>query len=52
MLEVADLSWLTTFPANPLNVGQYVNNHTKGARTLRAPQLNDLIADGGTMHIS
>lgn len=30
-MEVADLSWLTTFSANPLNVGQYVNNHTKGS---------------------
>ncbi|XP_059479120.1 SET domain-containing protein 9-like [Neocloeon triangulifer] len=28
-LETADLSWLTNYPINPLNVGQYVNNHTK-----------------------
>ncbi|CAB3380622.1 Hypothetical predicted protein [Cloeon dipterum] len=27
--EVADISWLTKNPINPLNVGQYVNNHTK-----------------------
>ncbi|CAL4154531.1 unnamed protein product, partial [Meganyctiphanes norvegica] len=28
--ELADSSWLTEFPQNPLNVGQYVNNQSKG----------------------
>ncbi|KAK7071159.1 SET domain-containing protein 9 [Halocaridina rubra] len=26
---IADTSWLTPFPLNPLNVGQYVNNQSK-----------------------
>ena len=26
MIRVADTSWLTDYPVNPLNVGQYVNN--------------------------
>ena len=26
LTRVADTSWLTPLPANPLNIGQYVNN--------------------------
>ena len=26
MLKTSDTSWLTPFPINPLNNGQYVNN--------------------------
>ena len=26
----SDLTWMSLYPTNPLNVGQYVNNHTKG----------------------
>lgn len=29
-LTLADTSWLTPHPVNPLNVGQYVNNRTAG----------------------
>ncbi|MCL4129666.1 UNVERIFIED_CONTAM: hypothetical protein GTU68_017494 [Idotea baltica] len=28
-LPIADTSWLTDFPLNPLSVGQYVNNQSK-----------------------
>nr|XP_045596485.1 SET domain-containing protein 9-like [Procambarus clarkii] len=27
---IADTTWLTDYPANPLNVGQYVNNQSTG----------------------
>uniref|UniRef100_A0A914DXC9 Uncharacterized protein n=1 Tax=Acrobeloides nanus TaxID=290746 RepID=A0A914DXC9_9BILA len=25
----SDMTWLTSYPVNPLNTGQYVNNHTQ-----------------------
>lgn len=29
-INMCDKTWMTNFPANPLAVGQFVNNHTKG----------------------
>ncbi|XP_068227037.1 SET domain-containing protein 9-like isoform X2 [Palaemon carinicauda] len=41
---IADTSWLTEYPLNPLNVGQYVNNQSKGYPSNVAYQ--ELTVDG------
>ena len=32
-----DVSWLSTNPINPLSVGQFVNNHTRGSYVPQPP---------------
>lgn len=46
---IADTSWLTEYPLNPLNVGQYVNNQSKGYPSNVAYQ--ELTIDGRHIHL-
>ncbi|XP_046385676.1 SET domain-containing protein 9-like [Ischnura elegans] len=50
-LLTSDLSWLTKNCANPLNVGQYVNNQSKGAGCNVAYQEVDVPEDGSTFSL-
>ncbi|XP_071452322.1 SET domain-containing protein 9-like [Hetaerina americana] len=47
----SDLSWLTQYCVNPMNVGQYVNNQSKGASCNVAYQEVDIPEDGSTFSL-